>query len=89
MIPVLRRPLLLALCRTIKDRRETGGKDLQAMLVPNRDDKLVGWGWEPGSAESRCPYRASASSRPGRNGWSWARLVPARFPARRLIHKEM
>ncbi len=36
------------LCATIKDKRETGGKDLQAMLVHNRDDKLVGWGWDPG-----------------------------------------
>jgi hypothetical protein len=37
------------LCTVIKDRRETGGKDLQAMLVHNRDDPLVGWGWEPGT----------------------------------------
>lgn len=43
------------LCRTIKDRRETGGKDLQAMLVHNRDDKLVGWGWEPGLGRAPVP----------------------------------
>ena len=36
------------LCTVIKDRRQTGGKDLQAMLAHNRDDKLVGWGWDPG-----------------------------------------
>ena len=36
------------LCATIKDRSATGGKDLPGMLRHNRDDKLVGWGWEPG-----------------------------------------
>ena len=36
------------LCATIKDRSKTGGKDLNAMLAHNRDDKLVGWGWNPG-----------------------------------------
>jgi hypothetical protein len=36
------------LCATIKDKAQTGGKDLQAMLAHNRDDKLVGWGWDPG-----------------------------------------
>ena len=36
------------LCATVKDKAATGGKDLQAMLAHNRDDKLVGWGWEPG-----------------------------------------
>ena len=36
------------LCAVIKDRSKTGGKDLQAMLAHNRDDKLVGWGWNPG-----------------------------------------
>lgn len=43
------------LCRVVKDRRETGGKDLQAMLVHNRDDKLVGWGWEPGLGRAPVP----------------------------------
>lgn len=36
------------LCMLIKDRRETAGKDLAAMLAHIRDDKLVGWGWAPG-----------------------------------------
>ena len=36
------------LCMLIKDRRETAGKDLPAMLAHIRDDKLVGWGWAPG-----------------------------------------
>ena len=36
------------LCMLIKDRRDTVGKDLPAMLAHIRDDKLVGWGWAPG-----------------------------------------
>jgi hypothetical protein len=43
------------LCATIKDRRATGGKDLQAMLAHNRDDKLVGWGWDPGIGRDPVP----------------------------------
>ena len=43
------------LCATIKDRRATGGKDLPAMLAHNRDDKLVGWGWNPGQGRTLPP----------------------------------
>ena len=43
------------LCATIKDRAQTGGKDLQAMFVHNRDDKLVGWGWNPGLGRNPVP----------------------------------
>ncbi len=43
------------LCAQIKNPRETGGKDLQAMLVHNRDDKLVAWGWEPGVGREPVP----------------------------------
>jgi hypothetical protein len=43
------------LCATIKDRAATGGKDLQAMFVHNRDDKLVGWGWNPGLGRNPVP----------------------------------
>lgn len=43
------------LCATIKDRAKTGGKDLQAMLAHNRDDKLVGWGWNPGLGRNPVP----------------------------------
>jgi hypothetical protein len=43
------------LCATIKDRSKTGGKDLPAMLKHNREDKLVGWGWEPGQGRSLPP----------------------------------
>lgn len=44
-----------ALCQTIKDSRATGGKDLNAMLVHMRDDKLVGWGWSPGGTRTTPP----------------------------------
>lgn len=43
------------LCATLKDRAATGGKDLQAMLVHNRDDPLVGWGWNPGQGRTPVP----------------------------------
>ena len=43
------------LCATIKNKAETGGKDLPAMLAHNRDDKLVGWGWEPGLGRKPVP----------------------------------
>ena len=43
------------LCAVIKNPRETGGKDLQKMLEHNRDDKLVGWGWEPGLGRAPVP----------------------------------
>ena len=41
-----------ALCLSIKNRRETGGKNLSAMLEHMRDDQLVAWGWEPGEQRS-------------------------------------
>jgi hypothetical protein len=43
------------LCAVIKDRRETAGKDLQAMMAHIRDDKLVGWGWAPGLGRNPVP----------------------------------
>jgi hypothetical protein len=43
------------LCATIKDRAKTGGKDLKAMLAHNRDDELVGWGWNPGQGRKPVP----------------------------------
>ena len=43
------------LCRAIKERRTTGGKDLAAMLVHVRDDKLVAWGWAPGETRTVPP----------------------------------
>ena len=44
-----------ALCEIIKNKRETGGKDLPAMLAHVRDDKLVGWGWNPGGIRTVPP----------------------------------
>jgi hypothetical protein len=44
-----------ALCETIKNRRETAGKDLAGMLAHVRDDKLVGWGWNPGGVRTVPP----------------------------------
>ena len=43
------------LCRSIKDRRATGGKDLAAMLAHVRDDSLVAWGWMPGEQRTVPP----------------------------------
>ena len=43
------------LCAVVKDRQKTRGKDLQAMLVHNRDDKLVAWGWDPGLGRAPVP----------------------------------
>ena len=43
------------LCRVIKDRKATGGKDLQAMFKHVRDDKLVAWGWTPGGVRTLPP----------------------------------
>jgi hypothetical protein len=36
------------LCRTIKDTRKNGGKDLAALVDHVDHDKLVLWGWSPG-----------------------------------------
>jgi len=44
-----------ALCETLKNRDATGGKDLTAMYVHVRDDKLVGWGWAPGGTRAVPP----------------------------------
>jgi len=43
------------LCRSIKDRRATGGKDLPGMLAHIRDDSLVAWGWMPGEQRTVPP----------------------------------
>jgi hypothetical protein len=36
------------LCRTVKDKSQNGGKDLEALLEHVSHDKLVLWGWAPG-----------------------------------------
>ena len=43
------------LCETIKNPQMTGGKDLNAMYVHVRDDKLVAWGWNPGGNRGPAP----------------------------------
>ena len=43
------------LCATIKNSGATGGKDLRAMLIHIRDDKLVAWGWKPGLGRNPVP----------------------------------
>ena len=37
------------LCAMIKDRRENGDRDLEAMFEHVDKDKLVLWGWDPGT----------------------------------------
>lgn len=43
------------LCRTIKDPKETGGKELPAMLDHMAKDELVAWGWDPGLGRAPVP----------------------------------
>jgi hypothetical protein len=43
------------LCATIKDRKQTGGRDLPAMLEHIANDKLVAWGWDPGVGRAPVP----------------------------------
>ena len=43
------------LCRTIKDRRATGGRDLASMLAHIRSNQQVAWGWAPGNNRSTPP----------------------------------
>jgi hypothetical protein len=43
------------LCAVIKNPGTTGGKDLHAMMVHIRDDKLVAWGWNPGLGRNPVP----------------------------------
>lgn len=43
------------LCAMIKDEKQTGGRDLDAMRKHVAEDKLVLWGWEPGGARTPVP----------------------------------
>ena len=43
------------LCAMIKDRKQTGDRDLDAMLKHVTEDKLVLWGWEPGGERKPVP----------------------------------
>ena len=43
------------LCRTVKDPKATGGRDLPAMLEHVATDELVAWGWDPGVGRAPVP----------------------------------
>ncbi|MEO7728280.1 MAG: Isoquinoline 1-oxidoreductase subunit [Burkholderiales bacterium] len=43
------------LCRSIKDRRATGGKNLAAMREHIRSNGQVAWGWAPGAKRAVPP----------------------------------
>jgi hypothetical protein len=36
------------LCEQLKDPKETGGKDVAAVVKHVEEDALVAWGWTPG-----------------------------------------
>jgi hypothetical protein len=44
-----------ALCKTVKDPRKNGGKDLAALTEHVAHDKLVLWGWQPGGDREPVP----------------------------------
>ena len=41
-----------ALCAMIQDRSQNGDRDLEAMLKHVAEDKLVLWGWDPGTGRA-------------------------------------
>ena len=43
------------LCRGLKDAKQNGGKNLQALVGHFRDDQLVAWGWSPGGKRTVPP----------------------------------
>ena len=43
------------LCRTIKDPQKNGGRDFAALEKHVSDDKLVLWGWNPGTGRAPVP----------------------------------
>jgi hypothetical protein len=40
------------ICRTLKDKKANGGKDLAALIEHVSHDKLVLWGWNPGAGRA-------------------------------------
>lgn len=40
------------LCAMIKDRKQNGDRDLEAMFTHIDEDKLVLWGWDPGTGRA-------------------------------------
>jgi hypothetical protein len=45
------------LCRLVKDPAKNGGKNFDALIHHVADDKLVGWGWDPGIGRSPVPIK--------------------------------
>jgi hypothetical protein len=43
------------LCRTLLDRKKNGNRDVAALIAHMESDKLVLWGWQPGSSPSGEP----------------------------------
>ena len=43
------------LCEQLKDRKQTRGRDLSAVLDHVAHDELVGWGWDPGAGRAPVP----------------------------------
>ena len=43
------------LCRVIKDPKRNGGKTPEQLVEHVAEDKLVGWGWEPGGTRAPVP----------------------------------
>jgi len=50
-----------AICAQIKDPARNGGRTLDEVAVHVRDDRLVGWGWEPGRGREPAPGSAEAT----------------------------
>ena len=44
-----------ALCEMIKDKQRNGGRDFAALITHVSEDKLVGWGWNPGGGRASVP----------------------------------
>jgi hypothetical protein len=43
------------LCRRLKDEKQNGGKNLDALVHHMAEDKLVLWGWSPGAGRAPVP----------------------------------
>jgi hypothetical protein len=43
------------ICVQIKDKDRNGGKDMAALIKHMAEDKLVGWGWDPGAGRTPAP----------------------------------
>jgi hypothetical protein len=43
------------ICVQIKDKNRNGGKDMAALVRHMAEDKLVGWGWDPGAGRTPAP----------------------------------